>query len=303
MDYKEITPKQLSRIIATAANKTSFTQKHPQFRAIRCLHPGAQSLTLAQVSYGSKHYFEWICDDDPSHRWPQTPNNRGRYGCPHCNNQKRPARLRAIKTRPDKLLKNLFPEHYAQLNKAVDRLGTELDIATLAATSSATGTWDIGCSHGPFDAKISGRIRRPANKGCAECAAAESGRRQQETSVEKHGSLRESHPDIAKEWVGPTGAHEGWEDITPDTCSQFSGITGIWRCSQSSPAGEVCGHEYPAVIADKAGGTHGCLECAKRNSMGQLKRQRAVTLYGSVADHPVLGKEFQGVLSAGREPA
>lgn len=74
----------------------------------------------------------------------------------------------------------------------------------------------------------------------------------------------------------------------------------IWKCSAINRSGEVCGHQYPAVIADRTTDNHGCSICKKLNSCGQKKREQAVLDHWSIQDHPLLSQEFRRVLNLNR---
>ncbi len=124
-----------------------------------------------------------------------------------------------------------------------------------------------------------------------------SGRRSQHASVQKYGALSKTHPRLATEWLRPVDGDA--QLFRPDTVSARSGRAVVWRCAQELPSGEICGHEFVAVVADRTrtdGRRHGCAHCA-RFVRGDGKRRNAIIKHGSVADHPVLGPEFRGALS------
>ena len=274
--YKQFDFATLQRMRARAKSKPSFADAYPEKRATRCLNPGAEEMTLSEVSVGSSLYFEWICESNPDHLFPASVNNRCSYGCPACNNELRSERLRKIKTKSDNLLIDKFPIHYSQLLHAHDSNGVEIDPDALAAKSRAIGLWDIGCEHGPFSAKIVDRTREPSDRGCLKCGNESAANKGRLAAVEKNGSLRVNMPQLAAEWLYPIDDHEGRADITPDTCALGSSIRVQWSCSAVLPTGQICGHEYPAKIADRARSSHGCSNC-KTFKCGQDKRQKDIT--------------------------
>lgn len=299
--YKSVNEASLKRIRARSRGKPSFAGLFPEKRATRCLHPGAESLRLDEVGPGNKLYFEWICENNPDHTWPAIVNNRSRYGCPHCYNEQRAEKVRTGKTKPENLLKVRFPEYYAQLICAFDRNGKEIAQETVAATSSATGVWDTGCGHGPFEMPIKNRTQPGASFGCRQCANLASGERMRAAALQRRGALRETHPTLASEWLALDDPHTQRLDITPDTCPPTSAFRVWWQCSEPLPTGKPCNRRYPATIADRTNGRHGCPDCANRNARGQKKRTSAIARSGSVCEHPVLGAELRGVLKPGKQ--
>lgn len=207
--YKEFNVATLQRIRALAKSKGSFANLYPEKRATRCLNPGAEEMTLNEVSKASSLYFEWICENNPDHLFPSSVSNRREYSCPTCNNMRRSARLRKIKTDPNNLLIDKFPAHFAQLIHARDTNGDLIARETLAAKSSAIGWWDTGCKHGPFSAKIGERIREASDRGCRKCGNESAANKGRLAAVEKNGSLKKNMPQLAAEWLYPIDDHEG----------------------------------------------------------------------------------------------
>lgn len=297
--YKQFDFATLQRMRARAKSKPSFADAYPEKRATRCLNPGAEEMTLSEVSKASSLYFEWICENNPDHLFPSSVSNRREYSCPTCNNMRRSARLRKIKTDPNNLLIDKFPAHFAQLIHARDTNGDLIARETLAAKSGAIGWWDIGCKHGPFPLKIGDRTREPSDRGCRKCGNESAANKGRLAAVEKNGSLRRNMPQLAAEWLYPIDDHEGRADITPDTCALGSSIRVQWSCSAVLPTGQICGHEYPAKIADRARNNHGCSNC-KTFKCGQDKRKNAVMDHGSIQDHPLLSVEFRSLFDSTR---
>jgi hypothetical protein len=126
--YKEISATTLSSIRGSVKRKATFSDVYPTKLATRCLNVGAETLLLNEIRPGSSSvYFEWICEKNPTHFWPGTPNNRTTYGCKFCWNEARSEKLQKAKTRPDNLLKARYPDHFAQLIKASTIVGREVD--------------------------------------------------------------------------------------------------------------------------------------------------------------------------------
>lgn len=295
---RSINEKSLHRIRARSKGKPTFADCYPDRKALGCLNPGAETLQLNEVLPGSKVYFRWICNKNPAHKWNGTPNNRTRYHCPHCYAEEKSEKVRRGKTSRDNLLKDKFPEHFAQLEVVLDSKGNELDKNYLGAKSFAKGIWNIGCGCGPFVARISDRTFGAPGEGCKSCANAKIGKRTREESIQKHGRLSETHSTLASEWVAPFRESRKNIGLTPDTVSSTSGEKVLWRCSNLAPSGFQCGWEFPAIVADRALGNHNCPSCANRDTRGQSKRRLAVDVHGSVKDHPQLGPEFRRIVDS-----
>jgi len=299
--YKEISATALGNIRESARGRATFSDVYPERLATRCLNVGAETLLLSEIRPGSSSvHFEWVCEKNPTHLWAGTPNNRTTYGCKFCWNEARSEVLQKAKTNLGNLLKDRYPDHFAQLIKASSASGREINGAELAANSRAIGIWDLACGHGPFSSRIGDRIRADSSHGCKQCSNAESGKRSRLASVVKKGSLRTLFPQIAAEWLYPVNGYLNGSEITSSTCSARSNIKVMWQCLAINRSGEICGHQYLAVIADRTADNHGCSICKKLNSCGQKKREQAVLDHGSIYDHPLLSQEFRRVLNLDR---
>lgn len=295
---RSIDESSLHRIRARSKGKPTFADCYPDRKALGCLNPGAETLQLNEVLPGSKVYFRWICNKNSAHQWDGTAGNRTRYHCPHCYAEEKSEKIRRGKTNPENLLKDKFPEHFAQLEVVLDSKGRELDKNYLGAKSFEKGIWNIGCGCGPFVARISDRTCGTPSQGCISCANAKIGKRTRERSLKKYGRLSETHETLAAEWVAPYREDRKHIGLTPETVSSTSGEKVLWRCSNLAPSGLPCGWEFPAIVADRALGNHNCPSCANRDTRGQSKRRRAVDVHGSVKDHPRLGPEFRRIVDS-----
>lgn len=217
------------------------------------------------------------------------------------DNEKVLKKMPLAKANLDSLLWKKFPLHFAQLICVLDRNGKKIHKATLTAGCKRLGLWSTGCIHGPFKARIGERTRVDSTRGCRPCSYIKRGDLTRMAAVAKHGSILNTHPQIASEWLYPVGEHLGRVDITPDSCAFNSHLRVKWKCI-GDPTGlsEACGHEYEAKISDRTAKKHGCPRC-KTFVSGQVKRKKAVVNYGSVQDHPVLNKEFRRILNPDRQ--
>ena len=85
-------------------------------------------------------------------------------------------------------------------------------------------------------------------------------------------SLASRHPELVKDWDWAANA-----PLTPDLYTEGSRQLAYWRCSK-------CGHRWRAMIGSRAKG-RGCPPCAFARR-GELKRQKSIREYGTVADQP-----------------
>jgi hypothetical protein len=161
IEYRSISVASKQRIIRLARERGSFADAHPEKLSLRCLNPGCSDLTLNDIPPGSNLYFQWQCDNNENHMWSTSVKNRGRYNCPHCNNESKPDKIRNGKTLISRMLKNTNPHLFKLLIKVKDSCGREIPKDGICVKSNAMGYWKTeACDHPSFWSRIADRVRK-----------------------------------------------------------------------------------------------------------------------------------------------
>ena len=219
-----------------AAKRETVPQKRGQRLPDHLLaewHPDLNDRNPSTVTGGSDYRAWWRCSTC-GHEWQASVSNRvtHRSGCPDCAN--RGNAEAASQPAPGQSLADLYPELAAEWD--VDRNGN-LKPANVRPGSQRHVWWLCPRCERSYPATPSSRTSR--RSGCRRCAVR---RRAQERHVpSKGGSLADVLPGVAAEWHPTRNGPLRPEDVKP-----HSNRKAWWQCRE--------GHEWPSVIADRAGG-------------------------------------------------
>jgi Zn finger protein HypA/HybF involved in hydrogenase expression len=163
---------------------------------------------------------------------------------------------------------NDYPHLVAELdpdgNKGLTHRGKPVSVLELAAGTVKRLDWK--CSTCGHKWKTSGNNR----KGCPPCRKKQSAKNKRKHHLEKNGSMSETHPELALDYVGdPTQVIAGTRDKLD------------WKC-------HVCSHEWQAYGYSRASGI-GCPYCSATNTpIHSDGRNSLATMF------PELASEYQG---------
>ncbi len=185
-----------------------------------------------KVSHGSTKYAFWVCNK--GHEFKARVDHRFIMGsnCPYCAGKRPVVGVNDFATLYPELLvewdyeKNLKqPQEYLPFsNKKVWWICAQ------------NHSWQTGINH------------RASGHGCPECAIKERVSSRISALIDRTGSLRESCPQIVKEWDIEKNL-----PLTPDDVTAGSNKYVWWLCSS-------CGTSYRKTIASRAAGG-GCAVC------------------------------------------
>ncbi len=133
----------------------------------------------------------------------------------------------------------------------------DLDPSKITVDSGKKVWWKCRNCGYEWQAVVASRSR--GNHGCPECAKIQQGIKRVNSLIEKQGSLAEKIPELAKEWHPTKNG-----DLKPTDVTTGSHKKVWWKCRK-------CGHEWQAVVKDRALGYHGCPECAQKKNKKQLE--------------------------------
>ncbi len=197
----------------------------------------------------------WKCEK--GHSWQMEVYHRsdGR-NCPFCNNK------RVLKGFND--LKTLFPEIAEEWHPTQN---SDKCIDDYVQGSAARVVWQCKTCHHVWSTSI--RLRTQRGTGCPECAKRSRADARIKTMIMTRGSLDD--PKLLAEWDYTKN------DKQPQEYLFSSGKKVWWKCSK-------CGHQWKAVISNRACLGRGCPSCA-RKTKDPGKNCLLET-------HPELAKEF-----------
>ncbi len=200
--------------------------------------------TPDNVKAGTNRKLHWICESC-SHEWSVGGNKRAAgSGCPACANQ-------AVHSDGRNLMRNTHPEIASEFHPSKNGVLTPDNL--VAGTNK--NLWWV-CSTCRHEWRTKGQKRCIRGQGCPSCAG-------QSLHIDGLNSLRNTHPNLAKEWHPDKNGDSSPDNVLPGTHKKF-----WWRCL-------TCDNEWQAQCWSRArgagcpycGGTNNSLHSDGRNSM------------------------------------
>lgn len=187
-------------------------------------------LLPSQFTSSSNKKVWWMCSN--GHEWEATINSRnGGCGCPFCSGRQTEKRKSVAAVQPD-----LVIEWDTERNK--------IKPTECSPMSDKKIWWKCRTCGYEWEATVGSRSQ---GHGCPNCATKKRINSLQRYTIEKSGSIAETHPEIAAEWH-PTKNGV----VTPYDVSFGSQQIIWWRCKR--------GHSWQASVSNRIKG-RGCPIC------------------------------------------
>ncbi|KAF0140121.1 MAG: hypothetical protein FD122_2756 [Stygiobacter sp.] len=195
-----------------------------------------------QISSGCTLKVNWICKNNPKHKWAATLSNRAYHnrGCPYC---------KGTKVLPEESFASLHPELLKEWDYSKN---INYDPYSLSIGSGRIVHWicNINPNHN-WQASITSRARRQT--GCPYCA---------NQKVDENNCLAKKFPEVAKEWHPTKNGSK-----TPNDVLSMSNEKVWWLCKD-------CLNEWPAEIRNRTLVNSKCPICSRDNQVISFKQNR-----------------------------
>ena len=194
------------------------------------------------ISQGSHKKVWWVCEKE--HNWETSIRDRFNkgYGCPYCSN-----RLVSPENNLFVLFPNIAKEWHPYKNKP-------LKPDQVIAGTHKKVWWKCTKGH-QWEASVASRSGR--GQGCGECSNLNKGARRRLASINKHGSLLDLNPELAKQWHDKKN-----KPLLSSEVALKSGIKVWWKCNR--------GHEWQALVSNRSNGSD-CPFCSGQTSKLEIR--------------------------------